>query len=582
MTEDHSTQTSSTRHHDAAPTTTGTSNGRDISEQPSATLSLPPVHHGMLFPQEAAAASLRVATAELDQLTFGPVSAIGTASAAIFAIGTLEGHTQLRPASSLSSSLSAGVGDRMKFVLRYAAAQVIPSVIWGTQPAHVVAQHIKMDTAHLYSSGAGDMPTGKILRINRLTALRGAVAGSVLLSQVLSLTNLIQQCRKRYSDRIFAGKEPPLEASYENDGSSESWRPGVVVRLAGIESDVTNYSMGLMGRRRLWPIFEDPTNATVKSLVRQYGAGSEITPARVPIFWQVDSGQYSLRDSWRGLSIPKSWLFTSSSETQATTPKLIIEADATPGDGSSFLARDVLKFDLDLREVGQAFHQLALLAPDIQTMCPGDEADNPEVLRVLLVDEDSPMVLGSGQVLKVRDFAAELGLADVIIDSRMSVVRSLTSWLDGTYARVQKDGVQVKKSRGRRPVILETHSQLWYLRFKEELRKHGYETIDRHDVKEVGSIPVLVFERTSADTVNRIRALVTAGITKPENVCALLQDHRGLDELRSLNMPQVSFICPSQIYHDAFAFVRSKAMKGHSVEEIQDELDKGKVWDDLD
>jgi hypothetical protein len=128
--------------------------------------------------------------------------------------------------------------------------QIVPSVMWNTQPAATIAKHIHFDISQLYSRT--DMPTAKILRINRLTAFRGAVAGGVLLSQVLSLTNLLQQCRSRYSERIFAGKEAPFLDCTPYEQNEE---PGVVIRLASIESDVTNYSMALMGRRKLWLIF---------------------------------------------------------------------------------------------------------------------------------------------------------------------------------------------------------------------------------------------------------------------------------------------------------------------------------------
>jgi hypothetical protein len=201
---------------------------------------------------EYVASSFRIASEELDRLAFGPIRAIATASAVIFTIGTAEGYAQLRPLTTVAKSQW---GSRTKFILRYAGMQIIPSVIWGTQPAATIAKHILSDPAQLVYRHT-DMPTAKILRINRLTAFRGAVAGGVLVSQVLSLTNLVQQCRSRYSERVYAGKEPPLTcAEYVHEQNAE---PDVVIRLAGIESDVTNYSMALMGRRKLWPIQTEP------------------------------------------------------------------------------------------------------------------------------------------------------------------------------------------------------------------------------------------------------------------------------------------------------------------------------------
>ena len=123
---------------------------------------------------------------------------------------------------------------------------------------------------------------------------------------------------------------------------------GTVIRLAGSESDVTNYSMGIMGRRALWPIFEDPANPTVKSLVKQHSVIGSSGMAEVPTFWQVNNGQYSQSGSWDGLEIPVSWMFETKDNTSSSKNlRLIIEADATPGDGSTFLEKEIEHLDLD-------------------------------------------------------------------------------------------------------------------------------------------------------------------------------------------------------------------------------------------
>ena len=68
----------------------------------------------------------------------------------------------------------------------------------------------------------------------------------------------------------------------------------------------------------------------------------------------------------------------------AVDPILILEADATPGDGSS-LSMTMLEYDamdFDLHEATQAFHQIAKLAPTITTssQAVGDE-DSLEYAR---------------------------------------------------------------------------------------------------------------------------------------------------------------------------------------------------------
>jgi hypothetical protein len=273
---------------------------------------------------------------------------------------------------------------------------------------------------------------------------------------------------------------------------------------------------------------------------------------------------------------------------------LILEADATPGDGSSFLDGDhYLNRDLDLREVGQAFHCLASLAPEIgsdednkmKILSPGAEIEDPSVLRVLLVDQDAKVEGGGGELLSVREFVSELCISDVVINSRAAVVHSLIYWLNRSHAATSSKPTVMTLSKvwKKNPVILETHSREWFVCIHKELAQHGFEVIDRHDVsaEDATTIPMLVFERTSADTVYRVRALVKAGITRPEKVCALLEDHGGLEKLRALHMPQVSSLCPSLIYHNAFAFVRRRAMEGSTPSEIQRDLDSGRLWEEF-
>lgn len=56
------------------------------------------------------------------------------------------------------------------------------------------------------------MPPKRVLWTKILCALRGAVAGSVVLSNVIALTSLWQRAREDYAERIRLGREPPLLA----------------------------------------------------------------------------------------------------------------------------------------------------------------------------------------------------------------------------------------------------------------------------------------------------------------------------------------------------------------------------------
>ena len=137
------------------------------------------------------------------------------------------------------------------------------------------------------------------------------------------------------------------------------------------------------------------------------------------------------------------------------------------------------------------------------------------------------------------------------------------------------------------PVILETHSQAWFTSIRDELRQHGYMVLDRSDVVDRNSkqdgpldFPVLVYERSSADTVDTIHAMVDVGVIRADRSCALLSDHRGLKAIATVGLPQgATYMCSSEIYHSAYQFVRDLAVAGKSLKEIQARTNAGEAWE---
>lgn len=147
-----------------------------------------------------------------------------------------------------------------------------------------------------------------------------------------------------YEDRCAKGREPPLPSS---GGTNEG--AGVVIRMAGNESNVTDFSLALLGRRAVFPIFEDGQRPNVKQLLRLYSKPKGGLPT-VPIYWQVNNGRYSHADSWDRLRIPQEWIFT----TAQGEKLLVLEADATSGQQSSLSLKrtyDSRELDLDLCEL---------------------------------------------------------------------------------------------------------------------------------------------------------------------------------------------------------------------------------------
>lgn len=103
---------------------------------------------------------------------------------------------------------------------------------------------------------------------------------------------------------------------------------GCTVRLAGVQSDVTELALERRGPNKIWPIFEDSN--LIQHVVSKYAGRPQ-----VPIFWQVDNRSYSRTSSWKGMRVPSQWLFDGDDK---STKLLYLEADATSGDDASALA----------------------------------------------------------------------------------------------------------------------------------------------------------------------------------------------------------------------------------------------------
>lgn len=472
-----------------------------------------------------------------DRLAVGPILALAGGGGTVFCLAFWEGWSSIRT--------DANVTSKLHFTFRYALGQMIPSVVWASQPAEIIARNIGLDPRLLWGNAT---PPRSALLINRLSAIRGALAGSVLLSQVFSLTEVAAAAKAAYSERVKQGKEAPL------DDPSQT---GVVLRLAGNTSNVTILSMYRQGRRKLFPIFEEHDHPCVKQLVKEHGNIKGGAP-QVPIFWQVDDGRYSHGGSWRGLVIPKQWLFDGR--------LLVLEADATTGGPEAMslqrgMAHD---FDLDLYEVAQGFHQLKMLC----------RAKEFTTLRVLLVDTEAIYLSGGGRSTSVRDHVIELGLADIIVDSRAPLLHAITKWLEKVESTVK-----VPRREERRPIILETPHKSWFSSIRGELESRGYDVMDRCKAAELygpqasRQLPFLVYEKTTADTIHTIRQLVQRELCDQDKVCALAPRADFLEFSDMIDVSNLTFISSSDIFDRLLKWVRTKAIEGVEVKEIQRQLD---------
>jgi hypothetical protein len=527
------------------------------------------------------------------RMSGGPLYALIGGSATVSILSFWEGMLFIKANTAITWQEST------RFVFRYSISQLIPSVVWHSQPPQTIARLMGISSEYFYTSPL-DAPPKRTLTLNKLRALRGAIAGSVVLSQVFALMDVISQSHNAYAERIQQGREPPLE---------DSSRKGVVIWLAGETSLMTNLTMAREGRRHLFPIYEDPEHPDVQTMINKHASGCQdvdtsetsSTPwlssllycmqqdsqdqgpsiPRVPIYWKVQDGRYSHASSWQGMKIPENWLF----DLPNTNEKLLmLEADATSGTNTSMsLKRGMLKdFDLDLYEVAQGFTQLVSLVE--HRHLKNHNHTKYKAMRVLLVDPEAIFQSGGGRQTTAREHTVELGLADVIVDARTPLLYSMTKWLEAFHQYVDKKGKNTTSKNTRwnkrksKAVILETPEEDWFLSIRDELDRFGYTVMDRADaLKEFGSlegIPVFIYEKTTSETFHTVRQFVQLGMLHPKQVCAMCPRPWSLEALMGSRVPGVTYICSADLYDRLLRWVRDHALHGRTAEEIQKPLDE--------
>ena len=140
--------------------------------------------------EENSTIQLRTIRETLKGLSGGPAPAFGLGAAVVWAIGTAEAYMHVKPDK---------LGSSWRFCARYGLAQIIPSLIWGTQPATLIAELTHTPVTNLFHEKS--LPCNRVLNVTRLTALRGAIAGSVLLSQVIAIMSVGFAAQTAYEER---------------------------------------------------------------------------------------------------------------------------------------------------------------------------------------------------------------------------------------------------------------------------------------------------------------------------------------------------------------------------------------------
>jgi len=553
--------------------------------------------------------SLRIVRIAVDGV-FEPsaVALLAASTSAVLAIGAFEG-------AMLCNELHG------PFIFRYAVEQLLPSCVWSTQDATIVATAMGLDPQTVLQNLEPSVPSDAqtILRTQLLAAARSMAAGFMLLAQLVRVGTIGADAPTVYKERIRKGQEPPMLSS------------PLIVRLCGRESDVTTTSLRRMGRHLL-PVYEDPDRVSHLAWGKRY-----------PVYWCVRPGRYGYSYWWRDFPVDECCFLDSSTGRKV----LLLEADATNADDPLALGDHAL--DLTIDDAAQGFRRIEELYRRKEGM--------PKfgVLRVFLGYSLELSKSGGGHAYTLRHrvrFAKEV---DVLIDSRAPVLKEILRWCDRV---ADKD----------RRILFQTSSRQYFLNLRLLMKKYGYKIYDPLDwrmldeleeaeategevktntedtyesllqvlvdeqymdyasqgvisgndekteaksrdkamrqrlrqIIKLSRLPRIVYYGNTAETVNAVQALVNAGEVEVANCCAILDKEEGMsfltmvldeqsDDLvhheqstnpikkgeRARTTPKsgLHIVCSSTIYDDLFRQVRHWTRKGYTAKQIQTELD---------
>ena len=424
--------------------------------------------------------------------------------------------------------LSNGL-DSVVFAWRYGLANIMPSLVWASKEADLVARAAGLDPATVLA--LPDNTNGAVREswAFNLYCLRSLTGGFVFINYILRVAGIASEARHTYRERIFAGREQPLPV-----------HGGRVVRLAGEQSDVTEYSL-IHDGEHLLPVYEIP--ALVEPLIQRHGGGS------LPVYWHIPSGEYGRDEVWEDLIIDDDWLFTSRNGQTV----FLLEADATVTEQALALFNDGTS-DLNLEDITQGFRSLSKCA----RRC-GVIADR--TTRTLLADLQLIYTTGGGHQYSLREWIEWYREADIMIDARAPLLASMLDWLN-----------QLSPDVGRR-IVFNTHHSIYFQNLKKHLAVYGYDVVDAGALAtDDPSCPRLVYHRTTADTLHVVQSLVEHHDVTPNLCCALFDRSEGLAGIEDLSNQmgqKIPVICSAVVYDNLLREIRARILNDETDNAIQ-------------
>lgn len=511
----------------------------------------------------------------------------------VWAIGFYEGLMLTRDAHR-----------NLRFASRYGLAQIIPSIIWYTKDPVLLAQSYGLDPSvvlRTFKNTVGER--GRVnaatrLRILQAQCIRSVIAGFLGIAQIFHLVQAFSDASDSYDDRILGGREPFFSGTRER-----------VIRLAGKSSDVTNLSMMRFGDHMV-PIAELPgmckglVDAHSKNLLR-------------PTFWHIPNDTYGRPASWGAsrdilvsspndfdlenakFKIGREWTIPTAAdfvakrsarpsggqkivEDEGAQRVLIVEADSSVGEQALALGSESAN-DMTISEAALAFRFIEKLARR-----QGALRDVDRVVRVLLADSSSEQMTGGGRTYSLREHVVQQDSADILIDAKLPLLKAIVEWAERTNDR--RWGAEEADSK--RQIFFDTSNREYFNTVRSILSSYGWEVLDGswHESLRYKDVPVIVYDNSTAATVNTMRSLLEKKDVPPYMLCALLDQYEGQGDLNRLTCElgmepgDVSSICSAVIYDYLFQSVRVLVRQGYSREAIQTFLDEeiGRIGDEME
>jgi hypothetical protein len=493
------------------------------------------------------------------------IAALSASFGTVWAIGTYEGAIVQRQAHR-----------SLLFAARYGLAQIIPSIIWMTKPPELVARRFGLDpSVVLRTFGNPTQLNASVqLRILKAQCVRSVIAGFLGIAQIFRLVQAFSDASNEYEERVRNGKEPFFTGTRER-----------VIRLAGKSSDVTDLSTRRF-KRHMVPIVEDPDIS--EPLVLEHSDNFQR-----PIMWHIPDDTYGRPSSWGAgqtfgnpdnqsnnvnletakFQIDYDWGISydgGEDENDEGGRLIIVEADSSVGEQALALGVESAN-DMTVSEAALAFRYIDKLARK-QGAILNTLDGTDRVVRVLLADSASKQTTGGGHEYTLREHVMEQDSADILIDAKLPLLKAIVEW---AQERMAKNGTP-----GIKKMFFDTSNREYFETVSKVLAKHGWKVLDGgwHCSKEYSHIPVIVYDNSTAATVNTVRSLLKKRNVPPHMVCALLDQHEGQADLNRVTKElgcegEVSSICSAVIYDYMFQSVRLLLRKGFRDDEIQRFLD---------